>query len=111
MMDLISSFQEYYNMKLPTHKEVCSRCMGGGSVDLWEGGMTSSEMDEMGEDFLDDYLSGHYSKICPECDGQSVVDVVSEEYLSEETLRDWDEWWQNEYDYQAEIAAERRMGC
>lgn len=65
-------------IRIPTRNEVCHRCMGDGTHDAWEGGMTVDEMYEQGEDFIDDYRRGVYSVPCTECNCNRVVAVPDE---------------------------------
>jgi hypothetical protein len=62
--------------EMPAKMEVCGRCQGTGkhtnpSID--GNGITQSEMEELGEDFREDYLSGVYDITCTECHGRNVV--------------------------------------
>lgn len=55
---------------------VCPTCRGKGthvnpSIDAH--GITSEEMDDLGDDFREDYISGHYDVLCAECNGLRVV--------------------------------------
>lgn len=55
---------------------VCPECRGHGQVtnpEIDGNGITGSEMEELGPDFLEDYLSGAYNIPCPCCHGQNVV--------------------------------------
>lgn len=67
---------------LPVRLEVCGTCRGHGtrvnpSID--GNGITSSEMDELGDDFRDDYMAGIYDVQCSTCEGRNVVPVVDED--------------------------------
>jgi hypothetical protein len=62
----------------PAKLELCSRCRGEGthtnpSID--GNGITQSEMDELGEDFREDYMRGVYDVQCSVCKGKRVVEV------------------------------------
>lgn len=101
-------------VKMPMRKEVCDRCHGEGAhvnPAIDGHGITSDEMEELGDDFREDYLSGRYDVRCEECDGLRVVDVLDRERCTPEQLKAWDEAEQAEYDYRAERAAELRAGC
>jgi hypothetical protein len=101
-------------VSLPTKKEVCWRCRGEGThvnENIDGNGITSEEMDELGDDFLEDYLGGKYDVTCYECDGQNVVDVVDEDRCTPELLAVYRRYVEDEADYRAECAAERRMGA
>ena len=85
--------------------EVCPTCEGRGthvnpSID--SNGITGEEMDELGDEFREDYLTGHFDVRCVECNGANVVPVPTEE--ESETQR-------KEYEIEAMYAAERRMGA
>lgn len=83
---------------------VCPDCEGKGTKDNL-GAMTSDYLDEQfgtgseREEFLGDYKAGMYDVLCSYCEGQR---VVTGERLTE---------WEDELQYRAEIAAERRMGA
>lgn len=55
---------------------VCPTCEGRGthvnpSIDAH--GITAEEMDELGDDFREDYMGGVYDVACAECNGLRVV--------------------------------------
>jgi hypothetical protein len=69
-------------INLPTKKAVCYGCNGEGThvnraID--GNGITSSEMDELGDDFREDYMSGAYDVQCDTCGGQRVIDEIDED--------------------------------
>jgi hypothetical protein len=105
---------EEITVRLPSEIVVCGRCGGRGVHDAWEGGMTASEMDEQGPEFFDDYMAGHYDKICTECHGRNVQEVVDEDALEKnnpELFEIWCDYQQQMYDHWAEVQAEQRMGA
>lgn len=53
--------------------EVCPHCRGEGKSSSYLGSFTQDEMDEMGDEFLEEYMAGRYDRPCPECDGRRVV--------------------------------------
>jgi hypothetical protein len=107
-----STDTEYFeSVTLPTHMEVCGRCGGQGQVDCWEGGMTGDEMAEQGPEFFEDYMSGMYSKACPECQGRNVIEVVTYQALTPRVQAAYDRHVAEEADYRALVESERRMGC
>ena len=104
---------------LPGKRVVCGRCDGKGThvnpaVD--GDGWTREEMDEQGPEFFEDYMGGVYDVTCHECRGRNVVEEIGER---DDTWADWqvqlldqvNEWFQAEYEYQQEVAAEIRAGC
>jgi hypothetical protein len=116
---------------------VCPRCEGRGShvnpaVD--GNGITAEEMDELGEDFREDYLSGVYDVRCEECGGNRVVPacrcgkpVAEGRYFPyddedggvyrpysacyDHLRNDEREWLESERDTAAMYAAELRVGA
>jgi len=89
----------------PATRIVCPTCNGSGSCvnpSIDSGGISGEQMDDDPE-FRADYFGGRYDIACPHCKGQNVVlSCKAPEYL--DACRD-------EASYQAEIEAERRMGC
>lgn len=115
-MNPVSSFVEFWNEehpneKVPTYMVLCNRCQGNGVHDSWEGGMSSSEMDEQGLDFFDDYMSGMYDRTCSECDGRNVTREVNEDFMSVAMLAEWKDWLASYYESRAIEAQERAMGA
>lgn len=117
-MSLVKNFEENYGVKLPTRKEVCPRCRGEGNHTnpaIDGNGITQADREDWADDdFMEGYLAGRYDVRCEECNGQNVVDVVNEDLLSAmnpEILALWKEWVLEDFNYKAEVAAERRMGA
>ena len=104
-IDLEDGSSEF--MRLPSERIVCPTCNGGGTQDIFENGVPSRYFEE-DPDFADDYRSGMYDKLCEECKGRNVVDVIDYKQLDAETLRkvEWHE--EQQAMYEAEVAAERR---
>ena len=95
-------------MRLPARWELCGKCRGGGTQDCFTGGMTSSELDEAGDEFIDDYLAGHYSVPCSECGGRTTVAVVDEGQCNPAQLAAWQVWQAEVSECRAAEAAEAR---
>lgn len=104
-------YDDEQDVNLPSHKEVCPRCGGDGTQDVWEGGMTGDEMAEQGPEFFEDYMNGVYSKRCEECNGRNVVDVVDRDKMTPELRDRYDQQEREKYELEAMEAAERRFGC
>jgi len=99
---------------LDAKREVCSGCEGSGTCvnpSIDSNGITASEMDELGDDFRESYMSGRYDITCPMCKGQNVEWVIDEERADEEVLEAISESRNAEYEYDAMAEAERRAGC
>ena len=75
---------------LPTHKAVCSRCRGEGSVDnpAFSNGVSFEEQDE---DFREAYFNGAYDVVCPDCNGMRVADEVEEEKFTPLQRKAWEQ--------------------
>jgi hypothetical protein len=66
----------------PATNIVCYTCNGTGKTvnpDIDGNGITQSEMDELGEDFREDYMSGVYDVQCRTCKGERVIPEIDEE--------------------------------
>ena len=98
------------DVKLPSKFVVCDRCQGRGVHDCWEGGMTGDEMAEQGPEFMDDYLDGMYDKACTVCNGLRVIEVVDRDRLTADLKARYDVSVQEQADWEAELAHERRYG-
>ena len=103
---------------------VCPTCEGKGThvnpaVDGH--GITSDEMDDLGPDFFEDYMSGTYDVRCQECGGNRVVPGCkyrdcqratekSQEWCYDHAPADCREEIDDDYAYAAERRAELRWG-
>lgn len=93
---------DFVDVHLPGEYIVCQgRCRGSGRQDVWDGGMTASEMYEQGEDFIDDYMAGHYSKPCEDCGGDRVQLVPDEEACDPDALAAYHKHCQDEWEANA----------
>lgn len=94
-----------------TKREVCPECNGAGSNSRNMGAFSGDEMDEMGDEFRQDYIAGHYNQQCEGCKGLRVVEVLDREKtddrvvaLVDGTRRDLEGMYEEE-------ARERRYGA
>ncbi len=92
---------------------VCPACQGEGryvnpSID--SEGISAEEWSEWTPDSREAYLSGGYDVACQECNGNNVVQRLRPD-APPNLLHSWEWWEQDEWNYQAEVAAERRMGA
>lgn len=106
-------FEEEYDCKLPKTIIVCRTCRGTGnhvnpSID--GNGITQSEMEELGDDFLDQYLTGFYNVTCIDCEGNNVSTIVDEDRLDKKIKDEFLSWMESAYESEAIASAERRMG-
>ena len=102
--------------------EVCHRCEGHGkhvnpAIECDGGGITGSEMAEiMVEDpnFQNDYLGGMYDITCTCCKGNRVILVIDETSFDAEdkaAFKKYQVQLEEDWNFEAECASERRMGC
>lgn len=95
---------------LPAKYVVCSDCEGTGKSSAYLGAFTQTDMFEMGEDFMDDYMRGHYDRPCEECKGDRVVLEVDEEKADPLDLKFYNEYlydkYQDEQVHRMEMQAE-----
>lgn len=89
--------------------EVCPTCEGKGSHSNHLGAITGQDLEEMGRDWLDDYMAGHFDKQCERCEGLRVVSVVDREANTPEVLALYDKWEQEEAAYRYESWLENRI--
>jgi hypothetical protein len=94
---------------MPAKMEVCPRCNGEGThvaPGIDDNGITASEMDELGDDFREDYMSGHYDVTCTVCHGKNVVPVPDLTRASAAVKRAWKEHQKAEAEYQRDYESE-----
>lgn len=109
------------NVDFPSVWEICSDCRGEGKTYLgWaakdQPAFTREDFDYEGPDFYEDYMNGRYDAQCPICKGTGKVKIIDEKAVNRNKrlkvlyaahMADL----KAEYEYQATIAAERRMGA
>ena len=97
---------------------ICSRCRGEGTclIDGLEGvAFTMSEfLDTFDYEERDAYFNGGYDRSCPDCNATGKLLLVNDEKLelSEPLVAKW-RWSviEDEFEWECERAAERRMGA
>ena len=95
-------------MHLPARWIVCPRCEGNGTQDCFSGGMTASELHEAGEEFINDYVAGHYNIPCEQCNGRTTVAAVNKDQCNPAQLAAWQCWEREISECRAEETAEAR---
>jgi len=102
---------------LPAKYEVCQTCEGQGkhvNPAIDGNGLSREDFDE-DPDFRESYFNGDYDVTCQECGGQRVVLEIDEAEAKRQGLKtDLEAYYEQgreEAAYQAECAAERRMGA
>jgi len=103
-----------YQLMLPSKKIVCSRCRGSGkhvNPNIDGHGITSDEMEELGRDFQEDYLSGVYDVQCEECNGSNVIDVVDVDALTNKMRSRYNDALSEIHAIEMEAISEREWGA
>lgn len=103
--------EQYEAVELPAKYVVCDACQGRGKSSAYLGVFTRDDIDEMGDEWMDDYMAGHYDKPCDFCKGERVVAVVDEDECDPILLAEYNEQKQIEIEDRMNREAERRMGA
>ena len=93
---------------LPIRMEVCGTCDGRGKYvnpGIDSNGLSQSDFDE-DPDFGESYWRGDYDMTCEECHGHNVVEVLDEEFATDEQKDFVNDWHQDYVSDRAERAAE-----
>ncbi len=92
-------------IQLQVKFEVCPNCEGKGKSSAYLGAFTQSDMDEQGQDFLEDYMSGNYDKTCNQCSGQRVIEVPDPDRNDSRLIALFEEQEDEKYqDYRTRLA-------
>jgi hypothetical protein len=100
-------------VKVPVYFEVCGTCDGKGShvnPSIDSHGLGREDFDE-DPDFAEHYFSGGYDVPCYGCAGKRVVPVLDRARANPALVKALDKQAEDDAEYAAECAAERRMGC
>jgi hypothetical protein len=100
-------------VELPWHWGVCPTCDGKGthvnpSIDA--GGITGSDMADDPE-FFEDYMGGRYDVTCSQCGGRTTVPTPDHDRMTPEQREALESQQDADAAYDAERAAEIRMGA
>lgn len=102
---------------LPARMEVCPRCDGFGThlnPSIGEHAYSEEEFDEAFHEPEDreEYFKrgGIYDVTCRECHGNRVIAVPDEKRINKKLMKFIDKVLQDDADYEAERAHERKMG-
>lgn len=98
---------------LPTKWAICQTCRGNGTHvnPAIDGNGLSMDDPDLDEDFWDDYFQGRYDVRCDDCNGTGKVHEVDTERCTPAQLNALEQAYQDRHEYEAECAAERRMGA
>ncbi len=106
------SHPDRIRLVVPSKVEVCPTCRGKGQHSLAIGAITQEDRErDWSDDEFQDYMDGFYDRQCETCRGLRVVDEPDWDAMTPFQAELADRWYQDEADYQAVCAAERRMGC
>lgn len=81
-------------MWIPGKYIVCDTCRGSGShvnPAIDGNGITQAEMEDLGEEFFDDYISGTYDVTCTDCNGMRVVMIPDTDRCLDHEYK----WWED----------------
>jgi hypothetical protein len=78
-------------LSIPAKYEVCPDCEGEGTSSAYLGAFTWDQIDELGDDFREDYFAGRYDRLCETCKGERVVPIPDRENADPEILKMYDE--------------------
>lgn len=102
-------------IELATKWEICGCCNGHGKSSRYLGAITQGDREPGGAwddpDAFEDYMRGGYDRHCDECDGSGKVRVVDYARLLPGQSEALQEVVNEEREYRAAVAAERRFGC
>jgi len=108
---------------IPHKWEICHSCAGDGTIPdraispTGDGSWTGSEFAEAcheDEDFRDHYFGGMYDVACPDCSGSGktkAIDWTALEQRDPALAKRYEDHLKDEACFEAECAAERRMGA
>ncbi len=99
--------ERYETVHLPAKYEVCPDCKGEGKSSAYLGAFTRDELDEMGDEFIDDYRAGNFDRPCERCAGNRVIAVVDEELCDPALLQEYKKMKDDEAESRMAEAAER----
>jgi RecJ-like exonuclease len=96
---------------LPFKWRICGHCEGSGKSSSYLGAYTASEWNEMDCDWQDDYMAGRFDRPCGDCDGSGKVKEVDFSKMSKADAKAYRAQERDDREYDAMVAAERRMGA
>lgn len=97
---------EYVEVELPAHWEICNRCKGNGShvnPAIDGNGLSQNDIDQLDDGFMERYLSGFYDVTCEYCNGKGKV-IVADELDENHPLYDSYNDWKSDHEYSVFIA-------
>lgn len=109
----MAKFPFYYDeegecIHLPYTWVICGHCEGEGMSSSYLGAFTWDELNEQGEEFIEDYFAGNYDRPCDCCEGSGKIPIPNYDKMTEEQLEKYKDHVQAEREYKAERRAEMR---
>lgn len=95
-------------VQVPYKWEICSQCQGDGRSSDYLGSFTWDELNEQGDEFIEDYFAGDYDRPCDCCEGSGKIVVPDHSKMTEEQEKKYLEYMQAEIEYESERRAEMR---
>lgn len=95
-------------IQVPFKWEICSECRGDGRSSAYLGSFTWSELNEQGDEFIEDYFAGNYDEVCECCEGSGKVAVPDYDKMTKEQENKYLEYMRADEEYEAERRAEMR---
>lgn len=74
---------------LPFKWEICEHCEGHGTSSAYLGAFTREDIDDAGEEFMQDYMAGRFDRACEHCQGGKVK-VVDRSRVAADVLAQYD---------------------
>lgn len=98
-------------IELPSKWEICGHCRGNGTSSSYLGAFTSDDWHDLDDEWREDYMAGRFDRACDACDGLGRVRVADYGRMTDEQRAAYEAQLQDDAEYAAMVAAERRMGA
>lgn len=98
-------------IELPTKWAICHACEGEGKSSAYLGEFTEERMDEMDDEFIEDYIEGRFDRPCDCCGGSGKIKEVDLAMMSPDDIKLYQEQEAERRADEREHAMELRMGA
>jgi predicted methyltransferase len=82
---------------VPAKRVLCTQCNGDGTSSAYLGDFTWTEMNEQGEDFVEDYFAGRLDKQCETCKGKRWELIPDEDRMTKEQVAEVKDFYDQAY--------------
>lgn len=96
-------------MELPTKWCICGQCDGEGKSSAYLGAYTWDEMEDAGEEFIEDYFAGNFDRVCESCAGHGKIREVDFAKITPQQRQLWEAQVRELDQEEAERRMEQRM--